>query len=352
MIAEDLKNINCLQVSGIAELCIGDNPTQHISRIMSWLYKELPTDTCNCKLIFEADIVCVANMANTLDGHVISKKTIYGLITIQNIHINNLFIHEAYCEVDVSGRIVCRIPYQQDLKASHDNDAKAEKNNFISDSYTEIYCRYCNNLLLHAKIEETRHLPSGILDNMMHEFFCCEELPLQAMSSSELISTNTSVILGSIQVTVHPSNVKSDSLILTCKTVATLIDLVHGYAGKLASSKPKPSTKINDGCISCLSRGANLIDVDTCLLSCSRCYSYLGDGSIYTENNDSNENEDASKSSSFLFEDLQNIRLALHCIKFRGNELMSIDLSPENVVARTLVHFANAYRYASSLLSS
>jgi hypothetical protein len=183
----------------------------------------------------------------------------------------------------------------------------------------------------------------------MHEFFCSEEMPLQAMSSSELISSDSSLILGSIQVTVHPSNVKSNSLVLTCKTTATLIDFVHGYAGHVATSTRKTKRGLHSpaNCESCLSRSTNLIDVDTCLLSCSRCTAYLGDGSICNDNYD-----ETSKSSSFLLEDLQNVRFVLNSVTFRGhrmltshNGLKSVNLSVENVVARTLVHFANAYRY-------
>lgn len=333
MIAEDMKNIKCFQVSGTAPSDLKDEPNSslHLSRIMSWIY-EVSLNEWN--ITFESDIIYARNDKN---GQDISMKIVYGIITIQNLNINNLLIEEAHCEVDGSGRIVCRIPYKADLHFSSPIE-DIEVENIID---TEIRCRYCNQLLLKDRIKETRLLPTGILDNMMHEFFCCEEMPLQAMSSSEIESINSSLILGSIQVTVHPTNVKSNSLKLTCKTTSTIIDLVYGYAGQVAISK---NNRSHDRCESCLSRSANLIDVDTCLLSCSRCSAYLGDGSICNENND-----DESKSSSFLLNDLKNIRFALHSVTFLSHaphdKLKRVNLSIENVVARTLVHFANAHRY-------
>lgn len=339
VIVENLKNIKCLQISGM--ILVNDPKSSfYLGRIMSWLYQLVPDDLFEWKLVFESDILQVHDNSNVECDDNISIKTIYGKIIVKGINVTNLLLQEAYSEIDTSGRIVCRIPYKSHFEdTSYCTENKIQK--VDSSNYTEIHCKYCSQLLMNANIFEIRHLPSGLLDNMMHEFFCCEEMPLQAMSSSELKCNDSSMIIGSIQTTVHPNNIKRNSILISCKITSTLIDLIHGYAGILATSKNKIASshsKRND-CKMCFSRCINAIDTDTCLISCSRCLSYLGDGCIYADDN--NSNDDDVESSSFFFNDLQSIRFLLHRITINGNFR---DLSTENVLARILIHFINAYR--------
>jgi hypothetical protein len=73
---------------------------------------------------------------------------------------------------------------------------------------------------------------------MMHEFFCCEAIPAQAMSAVEVASSisQSTLLFGDAYITVHPLDVNSSCIRLGCKTRGSLLDLLTPCGGALATA--------------------------------------------------------------------------------------------------------------------
>jgi hypothetical protein len=70
---------------------------------------------------------------------------------------------------------------------------------------------------------------------MMHEFICCEELPSHGLLAADLSPHTNTLLFGPLYVSLDPRHVKSSSLTLSCKSQATLLDVMtSGAIGSMA----------------------------------------------------------------------------------------------------------------------
>jgi hypothetical protein len=69
----------------------------------------------------------------------------------------------------------------------------------------------------------------------MHEFICCEELPSHGLLAADLSPHTNTLLFGPLYVSLDPRHVKSSSLTLSCKSQATLLDVMtSGAIGSMA----------------------------------------------------------------------------------------------------------------------
>ena len=74
---------------------------------------------------------------------------------------------------------------------------------------------------------------------MMHDFICCEEAPLEPLTSTDVSPPAGTMLLGPTQALAHPSDLLVSSLTLSCKRSASFLDLFSGQ-GALIATAPLP----------------------------------------------------------------------------------------------------------------
>lgn len=223
MLVEDLKNIQTINIIGLLPLISKNNKNiiekQYLNRIMAWSYKKESSNDYNIViLIIEADIITVT--CNDIDSHQeVAINTVYGRVEIDDFNIDFLhnlaFTDNSQCEIDISGRIVCRVPYCN--KVVKDPLCTICNTNMLNEEIT-IACQFCSSTLFNSLVKEINHLPTGVFDNLMHDFMCCEETPVQALSSSDIISKPSSILIGTINIILNPIDMVKEAIQLSCKT--------------------------------------------------------------------------------------------------------------------------------------
>jgi hypothetical protein len=216
--------------------------------------------------------------------------------------------HEAMPQITSGSKIVCRIPYVKDsaftpskLDAPISFIARPIVSNLPA--LPAILCAYCEqNLFPNIVIDSIKALPSGSLDGMMHDFICCIDGPVQSMSPSDVETPTKTVMLGEIfaQVSIADcfrrnispplasahepflSTLMNDGagIDIICKSSQTILDL-YTSEGSAIASKPIPKQKLAEArSVGNSSTGnfiwTDIISVDSCLVTCGRCGSYLG----------------------------------------------------------------------------
>lgn len=278
-------------------------------------------------------------------------------------------------------------------------------------SMSPIQCASCGARLFapSTAITSVSRLPTGIFDNMMHEFICSEEHAAGLnLCSNEITTPRGTLLLGEVQVSACPDDVQPSALVLECKQVPSLLDLFVGFGGALATAPYtyNTSTRGNDNA----SNGNNpivdgrsepdpgaageaslppaVVSIDTCTLSCSRCLAYVGDALLKsaTEGEEQKENSDGAgadagagrqketerkgleeqESMELSIADIRDIRFSragvtLPCHLVQLRQRMSIAtagtergkreaLSVESAVARSVVHLQQTFSSQSFVL--
>ena len=155
-------------------------------------------------------------------------------------------------------------------------------------------CGFCRNEVLTSEcIQALRPLPTGLLDNvraififvifrfveicvrshktthltnickymlfifylfelqMMHDFICCEVLPENGLTSTDLETPQHTLLYGPLYASVHPAHLAADAVQLQCKTHSTALDVFTGCGGALATAPiplgPKSHGAVNNG---------------------------------------------------------------------------------------------------------
>ena len=106
---------------------------------------------------------------------------------------------------------------------------------------------------------------------MMHDFFCCEAAPAQALSAAEVSSSvgRNCLLCGWLYVSVHPLDVRQESVRLFCKARGTLLDLVTSNGGALATSPLSSSCNNGNDKLEFNIEDANVVvNMDTCSVRC------------------------------------------------------------------------------------
>ena len=336
-IVEDLVNIQAINIRIFSPL----PDTNKINRVMAWTYKIAE----KIEVVVEFDIITFEDGDGTkrLKTKSINYVTleINGNIFYEDIESNLLI---ASCSADLEGsKVSIRLPYRiSDTTSSYAcQPCKSDVDmRFGVNCNFNVSCTFCKAILSDMFINSIKKLPTGIFDNMMHDFICCEDVPMQAMASAEIVSEVATIIVGQIHIVLNPSQFRADSLRLSCKRYPSLLDMITGFGGLIATS-------------SAINNNANslVVDIDTCRLSCSRCGIYLGDGQFKSSQNenDTNCNED------FCISDLRDVRLCLHNINITANLPIShlkLKLSTEQIICRSLLHMYDAYGISTVLLQS
>ena len=198
------------------------------------------------RVLLEVDVLRYAYQAEESDvrGAPISKSIEYLEIDLMYCPASISILQEqTSVETNKDGNIVLRLPYERKHDISDNSSSKTAKADGFTVVETEaiescsagVSCAACQSLLVPlSSLKGTALLPSGIFDNMMHEFICAEEhaagLTLQC---SEVTTPVGSLLLGDAQVSVNPENIARlgrtngtvSALIVQCKASPSLLDL-------------------------------------------------------------------------------------------------------------------------------
>ena len=341
------------------------------------------------KMVLEADVI-TCSRTTAFEGNKTptgqptqtstNVRTVYGVITIDDhVVVSSLFnaannegliLTGATGEIDQQGRFVCRIPYSTGngfpttLKSAN-QDNSVQSSDVIGKSNLTIQCGFCgasivasaadgvcpsstgssavtdsnasNTTRQNGPIRCIQPMPSGVFDDLIHDFVCCEDSPVDALTSAEISPPQGTLLLGGITALIHPLDIyrgkestTSAATVATqleCKLSSTLLDIF--FTGQTQTQLPSSSrsnhgdNKVEDA----PGRPGlpDIINVDTCLVTCTRCGTYLGDGQLASDLDASTTippppppttTTTPPTSTTLTLTDLRDIRLALHCVSF------------------------------------
>jgi len=168
---------------------------------------------------------------------------------------------------------------------------------------------------------------------MMHDFICCEVLPQNGLTSTDVETPQHTLLYGPLYASVHPAHLSANAVQLQCKTYSTALDVFTGCGGALATAPiplgpkgPKSSASSNSSNVKAeavlseeqrrgkiLQAFKTVINIDTCSIlyvcwhtpshfllphiddhyrcycsflfprRCARCTNYLGDAHLQGE---------------------------------------------------------------------
>lgn len=198
-----------------------------------------------------------------------------------------------------SNRLLIKIPY-----SSSAVEYFTLKSSVTCSSHSGLRCRSCDSMILSSSsITSIQPLPSGLFDQVMHEYLCSETQPTMPLSMSEYTTPSGRISLGAIFFSLHPSDISSEShLQYKCKLTPSLFDVLGGSFGM----KLLPQLGLSE-CSATLS----LVDASTCSVTCSRCLAMLGDGLIASDSGSHEPTVD-----EIWISDLQDIRFLRSSVKW------------------------------------
>ena len=86
---------------------------------------------------------------------------------------------------------------------------------------------------------------------MMHDFICCEVLPQNGLTSTDLETPQHTLLYGPLYASVHPAHLAAEAVQLQCKTHSTALDVFTGCGGALATAPiplgPKSNSTVHSG---------------------------------------------------------------------------------------------------------
>lgn len=187
----------------------------------------------------------------------------------------------------------------------------------------------------------------------MHEFVCSESTPTMPLSVSDMATREGQILLGDIFMSVCPKDIVSNRLLFTCKQFPSLLDVVagtghivenvpramdlHSTNMEFTPSPPVTSSKPSESSNASETRSASMmriVDTSTCMVSCARCLSVLGDGQI-TEDDVGGGVDNSSScdgkiqvvappvGAQFTASDLQDIRFLRDRVKWNAERNVS-----------------------------
>jgi hypothetical protein len=366
---EDLRTVHTLlatvSIDGIPPLC----------RASGWLLYEGQ----GLSLLIEADVTLPGR--NSKIGYVFLPVLLSGAaMSGLEERYGGLLLTEAALEQDKHGTVVVRLPYAP--AASSGGSTSATTGPSLQSSSTPssssgvgaVTCGACfKQLVPPGSITSTSLLPSGVFDNLMHEFICAEEHAVgMNMCSSEVTTPRGSLLLGEVQMAACPADVAPASLLVQCKQVPSVLDLFGGFGGALATAPFAPPATSNSGGASSkrvvVAPPPAVVNIDTCVVSCSRCLTYVGDAVLKSAGPEEEALAGAELSpgqaaaaegeeETLSLDDVRDIRFALTGVAVPSELLQSPSLSScssinGSVVMATEVAVARALLHLNATFSS
>lgn len=338
-LVEDLQNIHALVVTVVSTK---STPNQFFTKPTSWLH----SDASGSSLILECDI---------FESGIVPPQPYWISIPLPSDGFNFLWL-DSYGLVEVDSRtstpfgnrIVIKIPYA--TKATPPS-MRLSKMLDSSTSFCGLVCRSCGvELLSHQAVSKLLPLPSGLFDQVMHEFLCSETQPTMPLSMTDFTTPRGNISIGEIFLSVHPPDLRvaeaAGRLQFHCKMAPTLLDVI---GGSLVKSLPQYGLSEHTSTLS-------LVDASTCSVKCSRCCSILGDGLIAS---DLDCHENPSPSEAIHLADLQDVRFLRSEVRWRpcgleagwgGEDLVAFLTEPctaEQIVSNSFLWLVNRYDITS-----
>jgi hypothetical protein len=290
-LVEDLTNICALMVTVIARATTSTGG-QKLRLVKPTCWVESGTGTRTCALVVEVDLLS-------------SETRLGGGPSWVSIPFSSqdydLLWRESYGLVECSenDRIVIKIPYA----AASPSRPLPRSEPAVSESIQSsgLRCGHCAALLLEAEeISRILPLPSGLFDQVMHEYLCSETEPTMPLSLADVTSPRGVISVGEIFLSVNPKdllNGQEPRLDCSCKLSPSLLDVVGGSLGL----KGLPQMGLTEN-----SNYLSLVDASTCSIACLRCLTVLGDGLIASDSSPTQHSH--SQSEAIQLSDLQDVR--------------------------------------------
>ena len=365
MLLEHQKNIHAYTLS-ISLLM--SNPAV-VTRVMSWAVSTGTAMAPGTRVFTEFD-VCHYVPPSVADNNAAleqcsEKVQLFMLATDVGLPVSSIEWNRTQVEVDADGRVSVRLPYVSGASSVPSTTTRVPTMDAVLDSEIQstldtnagIECQFCGHLLVPAaSIQEVNTLPSGVFDNIMHEFVCSEDISGMTLTTADLKTPVGCLMEGPIQLTVNPADIQAEALSVQCKTAPTMIDLFTGQGSDIASTPLPAATALTSPAV---------INMDTCVLHCARCLMYVGDGQLVSDNDctcpvhDSTggtKQQEPSSDMQLNLSDVKDVRLSRCCVVVpRGlsstNVLNTEVLKMEQALARTVVHLMVALGVTSFVIS-
>jgi hypothetical protein len=347
-LVEDLQNIQALVVTVVSKTF---TPSCCLTKPTSWLAKNLSPS--GLSLVVECDVVLEsdAESQRSQEPNWISiplPSQDFELVWMDSYGLVEAGDHKS--SSPFGNRIVIKIPYasRATLPLGLMPSPKT-----IPSSFCGLTCRSCGaELLSSGAISRILPLPSGLFDQVMHEFLCSETQPTMPLSMTDFTTPRGNISIGEIFLSVHPLDLKDDTaatdrLQFHCKMAPSLLDVI---GGSLVKSLPQFGLSEHSSTLS-------LVDASTCSIKCSRCQSVLGDGLIASDLD--SHDESSTLTEAIHLADLQDIRFLRSEVRWQpcgqetnwgGEDLISFLTEPctaEQVVSNTFLWLVNRYDVTS-----
>jgi Pyruvate/2-oxoacid:ferredoxin oxidoreductase delta subunit len=171
----------------------------------------------------------------------------------------------------------------------------------------------------------------------MHEFICCENNSnCFVFNSQEMNLEENSLYLNPFYLLFtgkhfsHGKSKRKSLLQFPCKENYCLNDLFHPVTSLMLTNKPaeqnsnkKKNEKKEEEELWKLF--IPVLSMDSCLIQCGRCFSYLGDGLLSFNDNDdeptnnSGKEQEEDEEMNFQLKDIQSVKLNYQNISIQGN---------------------------------
>jgi hypothetical protein len=133
---------------------------------------------------------------------------------------------------------------------------------------------------------------------MMHDFIC-GECSLSPLTSVDVVCARAFAYEGDTSLLLNAADFDNTAVTVDCKRQPSLLDDVYGYGAHMNCCGEGGGSNVE------------VIDVNSCIVSCGRCGSCIGDGLIQDNNG---VVEVGADDNTLFISDISRVRLLLHTI--------------------------------------
>eukprot|EP00981_Chlorochromonas_danica_P009298 scaffold2602_cov177-Ochromonas_danica.AAC.19 len=149
--------------------------------------------------------------------------------------------NQAICEVKDSSLVHIRLPYQIEKQKANAVDRKKihsiDPNNLAELVHINLHCGFCEQKIVdYSSLTQFHLLPSGLFDESMHEFFCCENVDHLSLRVEDMEVNSNSFHCGPVFALLSSSSVIKNTCELDCKAGQGLSDIFTAMGSALATS--------------------------------------------------------------------------------------------------------------------
>jgi SAM-dependent methyltransferase len=200
----------------------------------------------------------------------------------------------------------------------------------VSPLLEEIRCKFCSNALVRdcSLINGVHPLPTGIFNEMLYDFVCCEEASCMSLQCEDLLVKPQKLYCSLTSCWLHREHFIACSasvspIRLVCKESQSFQDMftVTGATVMANKSLAPKGAKESERTRWMQRLFTGIVNTDFCSVRCRRCDAWLGDARIDMTALDEDTTEDTNVDSSYEFPltSLRHIEFSWHTVSIQTN---------------------------------